>query len=1018
MKINKIYLRNINSFKGEHSIDFTANPLGSAGLFAIVGPTGAGKSTLLDAITLALFNRIPRFDKKISKDFIASAGSILTKGERECAVEVEFSCKSGVFTSKWWIELNKNNNFNDYGMEIIDLRTQAILPLKKSEVPDKNQELIGLSYDQFIKSILLSQGEFARFLKSGRDERGKLLEDITGTQIYRKLGKKAFEVAKEKGLELRDVRALIDAEKRKLASPEQEQDWLNKKIEIAQELEKIASEITLLEQKIAQKNKIFELEKLIKEKQQRLEQAQVALLEFEKNEAVQLQNHEKAEPFQALILGLQNQENELKNLNQRLQEEEKRFADNSKVLNQIQLRIAGLTKEPNLTLENALISLQQLRENLSQLYNKKAAQEAEKKAFEAQITELLTKIADRNLQFSVSQISDENIQQIKNVGISHKNILDETLKQANITDASEAAVKREVLAFEFRNYAQLKNCVVQFVNVNRAIEKERTQEKTQTELIVQQRPILEKTQKRLVELEQIIKQFETEKERLGKSYNFERDRQNLLKKDEPCPLCGSLEHPFLSHYANNYVEVDQKLTEAKKEEKELNEQFKLLNGQIVSAEALSKSAVQNLKEFEVQKKAVLTEIDSIKTALKIDKVGNSDSIDGQLKNIESQQSALQSVESKVEKYKDLQLLYKRCSEAKGLQLAYNQLIGQIKELYAGQDFEKEFNDIQTNYLQTQTAIQTSVKVINDLKNEIAPKNKAYENEFSSLESKIKLAGFENTLACQAAILSAEMQRVLREKKQNLLVASQTLMGQLKEHELEIENLRKSDDATTSLAFMLETQLEIKKRQTTLLEEQTRHEVTLTLLQNTKQEIQRLEIQLATLEKDNLKWELLDKYIGDATGKKFGTFAQGLTLARLIALANRRLKDLSDRYLLDKPSEQDEDELMIVDQYMGNERRSVKTLSGGETFMISLSLALALSDLASKNIKLDSLFIDEGFGTLDPESLDLALNTLEKLQQESQKNIGIISHVESIKERISTQIRLERNNRGFSRVIIQ
>jgi exonuclease SbcC len=79
--------------------------------------------------------------------------------------------------------------------------------------------------------------------------------------------------------------------------------------------------------------------------------------------------------------------------------------------------------------------------------------------------------------------------------------------------------------------------------------------------------------------------------------------------------------------------------------------------------------------------------------------------------------------------------------------------------------------------------------------------------------------------------------------------------------------------------------------------------------------------------------------------------------------------------------------------------------------------LALSDLASKNIRLESLFIDEGFGTLDPETLDLALNTLEKLQQDAQKNIGIISHVESIKERITTQIRLERNNRGFSRIVI-
>jgi exonuclease SbcC len=140
MKINRIYLKNINAFKGEHRIDFTENPLASAGLFAIVGPTGAGKSTILDVITLALFNQIPRFDKKISKDFVASAGSILTKGERECDVEIEFSCKSGVFVSKWWIEMNRNHNLNDYGMEIIDQKTQALLPLKKSEVPKKNED--------------------------------------------------------------------------------------------------------------------------------------------------------------------------------------------------------------------------------------------------------------------------------------------------------------------------------------------------------------------------------------------------------------------------------------------------------------------------------------------------------------------------------------------------------------------------------------------------------------------------------------------------------------------------------------------------------------------------------------------------------------------------------------------------------------------------------------------------------------------------------------------------------------
>ncbi|HSM64536.1 MAG TPA: SbcC/MukB-like Walker B domain-containing protein, partial [Gillisia sp.] len=167
------------------------------------------------------------------------------------------------------------------------------------------------------------------------------------------------------------------------------------------------------------------------------------------------------------------------------------------------------------------------------------------------------------------------------------------------------------------------------------------------------------------------------------------------------------------------------------------------------------------------------------------------------------------------------------------------------------------------------------------------------------------------------------------------------------------------------------------------------------------------------EKQTKRWTLLNELIGDATGKKFNDFAQDLTLSQLLHLANIRLKDLSDRYLIDKPSEDEDDGLVAIDQHMGGQRRSVKTLSGGETFILSLSLALALSDLASKNVEINSLFIDEGFGTLDPETLDQTLDTLERLQAESSKTIGIISHVDSLKERIATQIKLTRNGQGYS-----
>ena len=767
------------------------------------------------------------------------------------------------------------------------------------------------------------------------------------------------------------------------------------------------------------KNQILNFQKSIIDKNEKQAKEQQNLNNFENFEAKKLQNHEKAEPFQSLILHLESQQKALQNLQVRLASEEESFEKNTSLLNKILNKIGELTKEQStLNLENALEILQNFREKLSQLEKQRNIQEATKKSNENQIEELINKIAEKSLRFDFRQITDETIENIKNVGITNKTTLDETFKITQINKLEEVFTKRENLTEELRNYSALKQFVWEYVKISDDAKKEQEQEKQQSTFIATQKPELERVQKLITEIGQKIKQLETEKETLGKSYNFEKDRQTLLKKDEPCPLCGSLEHPFLSHYANNYVEIDLKLNEAKKEEKVLNETFQDLNTKLASANVLLKNAVAKIAIFNEQISAIKIKIEEKKQVLKLEKVGgNTDIIDAQIKAIETQQNALNGIENKAEKLKDLQSLYRQCSATKLLQNEYNLLIIKVKELYFGLNFEKEYNDVQTGFVKTQANIQSSDKIIKDLKEELLPKKKAFQIDKSRLENQIKLVGFEDLKSCQSVILSSESAKALRDKKQTLLLAIQTLIEQIKDHQCELDKLQEKDDKNIDLEALLSQQIDTNTKQELTRKEQIEISVNLATQTQTKAAVEQLQSKLQILEKDNLKWVLLKNYIGDADGKKFATFAQGLTLSRLMALANRRLTDLSDRYLLDKPGEHEEDELMIVDLYMGNERRSVKTLSGGETFMISLSLALALSDLASKNIRLESLFIDEGFGTLDPETLDLALNTLEKLQQDAQKNIGIISHVESIKERITTQIRLERNNRGFSRIVI-
>lgn len=169
------------------------------------------------------------------------------------------------------------------------------------------------------------------------------------------------------------------------------------------------------------------------------------------------------------------------------------------------------------------------------------------------------------------------------------------------------------------------------------------------------------------------------------------------------------------------------------------------------------------------------------------------------------------------------------------------------------------------------------------------------------------------------------------------------------------------------------------------------------------------------EKAYLGWEALNEIIGSADGKKFRTFAQGLTLERLVHIANRHLETLNGRYQLLKPAEEDL-ALRIIDTFQADHQRSPETLSGGEKFLVSLALALGLSDLAGRRAQIRSLFIDEGFGTLDDNSLDLAISTLENLQAGG-KTIGLISHVKALKERIGTRIEVDKQSDGFSKVFI-
>ena len=189
-----------------------------------------------------------------------------------------------------------------------------------------------------------------------------------------------------------------------------------------------------------------------------------------------------------------------------------------------------------------------------------------------------------------------------------------------------------------------------------------------------------------------------------------------------------------------------------------------------------------------------------------------------------------------------------------------------------------------------------------------------------------------------------------------------------------------------------------------LSENTRQE---TALKHEKQKEMELETEFQ-------KWDRLCSLFGDARGSHFRNIAQSFVLKELLHGANYYLNRLSDRYELE--CQAGSLTILLRDYYQGGTPRPASTLSGGESFLVSLSLALGLSSISRKSLSVDTLFIDEGFGTLSDSYLQIVMDTLEKLHQMGGKKVGIISHVEGLRERIKAQIQVKRLDNSRSEIL--
>ena len=289
----------------------------------------------------------------------------------------------------------------------------------------------------------------------------------------------------------------------------------------------------------------------------------------------------------------------------------------------------------------------------------------------------------------------------------------------------------------------------------------------------------------------------------------------------------------------------------------------------------------------------------------------------------------------------------------------------------------------------------------------------------SLKENISKSDFDSRQAIEKALLNAE------DRKRYIAIKERLRDNRLKIEALIKEQLKKQEQLQKSKRFDISelennTALEaLKMTNKSLFEQKGEIREAFKKDQEIKDRNQKVYKSIENQEAVCNVWRSLFKIIGNSKDA-FNVYVQRLTLKHLLDLANRHLFNLNKRYSLKmeetyKPKE--ELDFNLIDHYQTDQSRLVDTSSGGEKFIISLALALGLSDLASKNVKIDSLFIDEGFGTLDSNTLETVISTLETLQAQGKK-IGIISHVENLKERIPTQIKIRKKSNGVSVVEIE
>lgn len=1134
MKFLQLEILNLASLdkQGGEVINFEEGALGESTIFSIVGPTGSGKSTLLDAICLALYNRAPRYprkkgDKNQSIEIFGAADAsesnrlaptdsrnILTRGKKEGYSKLTFLANNGsIYRAEWHVRFQRVRYEN---------AKTALYKITKNgeeiteETTDWNElpNIIGLDYDQFLRTVLIAQGSFANFLTAKENERYELLEKLIGCEeTYTNIATEIKKAKDQATDAYNQMAASVEAVKQNLLNDE---ELVQLKEEIAR-LEKAEKELDSQLQAISKDLQWFEEnDKQIKQIaicQTDMEQATDAIKEMQA-QIFRLQLHDEVQPAVNLLQeverqtqSIHEQEENILKAEGNIKSQESAISESEKTLTSLKEAVSKAQEQ----LEKALPVIAEARALKTKMEAAMPNLKEKKEALELAQKENLT--AQKDVEENARNIQKWGAETEK-ANLALKATQEEIAKQKQVlheaTQAAEQAWEKEKNKTAGQNIEELQNSKTvadrKLQDVQQAIkvvahldtattEKQKNEERIQ--LLGKRNAEIDEALGKLT-IEALTQETLTLRNAytLMVSEKWEIHRANLTE-GKPCPLCGSTTHPY--HTDNRQFEeattelsqllkVKENLLKLQqKEEKNLSGERKQNDGEVQTLQKQQEKLLGEIATYEEEWKALIAQYPKIPkaeaelksllpiyenkakdassklslfnkiqkeierltqlkdkavkdeaayeskastiqnkaqeststcaTKLAEQKVLTSNLISQQKSKEEAYGKALQAWNSTKKEMEEWQEKYKQILNGEEPDAAEQRLTAAKDEATKAADNQNEnINKLKAELANSKGSHQTMLSQNKTMKENLLAKEKELDfwiEEYNKqLEEKSIEPPFIDRNTIREMLHSAEDWNAIRREKdeKEKAVASTTALYQSAEkaHQQHLEHQpAQSRDALLTI----QQEYQERSQRNELIAAKAR-------MQNHQEALKQLGdkaevLQLVTQEKDD--WTAITDAIG-ADGKTLRKIAQCYTLSFLIAHANQEIRKFNSRYELQQVKHSLG--IRVIDHDRADDIRDTTSLSGGETFIVSLGLALGLSALSSRNISFENLFIDEGFGTLDPDTLATVIDSLAMLQSSQGKKVGVISHTDTMSERITTQIRIIKNgNSGSSHIEI-